>query len=294
MILILGPKDIHTDRVAGRVSALGEEVITLNSGDFPKCVSLCGTLENDRPGTIRLSGQPAAIPLESIRAVYWYALSGLAVGTEYPEEEADSGFGSFLRNLDCHWVNPPQAVLLHRYKFHQLKLLKAAGIRVPDSLMTNDPESLLSFYQKHQGRIICKPLYQGLLLHPVTEADLLPDRLERLPESPLLFQEYIEGTDIRVHVVGEATFASEVVSELFNYKTDFFTRPIEIPDEIQALSVRAARTLGLVLAGLDFRRTESGDYVLFEANPSPQYLIFEDQCGYPITNTLAAALVQGQ
>ncbi len=264
----------------------------LNSGDFPGRVSLSGTLDSNEQGTIRLSGQPEAIPLESIRAVYWYAMTGLAVGTKYPEEEADSGFGSLLRNLDCRWVNPPQAVMLHRYKFHQLKILKAAGVRVPDSLMTNDPESLLAFYQKHQGRIICKPLYQGLLLHPITEADLSPERLERLRESPLLFQEYIEGTDIRVHVVGEKTFASEVVSALFNYKTDFFTRPLEIPDEIQALSVRAARTLGLVLAGIDFRRTEDGEYVLLEANPSPQYLIFEDQCGYPITHTLASCLSQ--
>jgi glutathione synthase/RimK-type ligase-like ATP-grasp enzyme len=291
MILILGPRDIHTERVADRVLAQGGKVDILNSGDFPGLVTLSGTLDFDEPGSLRLQGHLGAIPLGVIQSVYWYAMSGYAMGRDCGEEEADSGFGSLLRNLDCHWVNPPQAVGLHRYKFHQLKLLKAANIRVPDSLMTNDPEALLAFYEKHQGRVICKPLYQGLLLHRLTKADLAPERIERLRESPLLFQEYIEGTDIRVHVVGEETFASEVVSELFNYKTDFFSRPVEIPDSIRELSIRAARVLGLVLAGIDFRRTETGEYVMFEGNPSPQYLVFEDQCGYPISDALATNLL---
>jgi glutathione synthase/RimK-type ligase-like ATP-grasp enzyme len=48
--------------------------------------------------------------------------------------------------------------------------------------------------------------------------------------------------------------------------------------------------LGLVFTGIDFRRTPEGQYVFFEANPSPFFSVFEDCTGYPVTQSLVELL----
>jgi D-alanine-D-alanine ligase-like ATP-grasp enzyme len=56
--------------------------------------------------------------------------------------------------------------------------------------------------------------------------------------------------------------------------------------------VRAiARTLGLVWTGIDFRLTPDGVYVFLEANPSPMFMGFEKYAGLPLTDSLAALLL---
>lgn len=292
MILILGPHDRHTEALAVQIQTQGHQALFLNSTDFPVNLAFSASLSSEWPDSVKATESQLTIALDQVRAVYWYALSGFSQNLACSMEEAESGFGSILRNLDCHWVNSPDAVALHRYKVHQLKLLQQAGLRVPDTLITNEGAVLRAFYEKHNGQIICKPLYQGLLLHRITEADFTSDALNRLKYSPVVFQEYIPGIDIRVHVIGEETFASEVVSNQFNYKTDFHTRPVSIAQTTQQDCIFAARALGLVLAGVDLRQTPDGEIVFFEANPSPQYMIFEEQCHYPISTQLALNLTQ--
>lgn len=292
MILIIGPEDIHTLRVKSRVEARGEAACILTSDHYPAQVAFSSSPNGK--GRITLSGSD--IQQGDISGIYWYGYSGVCTGSSYPAAEAESALGSFLRNLDCRWVNHPDAVNQHQYKFHQLQLLRNVGIRVPDTLISNHPEDVRGFYDKHNGKVICKPIYQGLMLHPLSEDDLTPDKLDVLRRSPTLFQEYIEGQDIRVHIIGERFFPSAIVSEQFNYKASFKAEPIVLPDGIIETCKLATRTLGLTLAGVDIRLKANGEYVMFEANPSPQYMTFEDQWGdpnepFPLTEALIDCLL---
>lgn len=292
MILILGPEDIHTRRVKSRIEARGERACILTSDHYPFSIRISS--QPDGNGHLSIDG--SEIRQADIRAAYWYGYSGVCTGTAYPTPEAESALGGFLRNLDCRWVNPPESITQHQYKFHQLKLLRQAGIRVPDTLMSSHPDDVAAFFEKHNGKVVCKPFYQGLTLHQLSKEDLAPEKLDLIRQSPTLFQEYIEGQDIRVHVVGERVFPSAIISELFNYKTSFRAERVELPDSIRETCILAARTLGLTLAGVDIRLSGDGQYVVFEANPSPQYLTFEDQWGdpqtpYPLTEALVDCLL---
>ena len=48
--------------------------------------------------------------------------------------------------------------------------------------------------------------------------------------------------------------------------------------------------LGLVLSGIDLRRTPAGDYYCFEVNPSPGFIFYERATGQPISEAVALLL----
>lgn len=68
----------------------------------------------------------------------------LAAGMSEPERifacnEARCGFGGVLQALDCLWVNDPVRAAAAEYKPVRLRAAAASGLRVPDSLVINDP-----------------------------------------------------------------------------------------------------------------------------------------------------------
>ena len=67
-------------------------------------------------------------------------------------------------------------------------------------------------------------------------------------------------------------------------------RVIDIPPKIADACVRMARTLGLVLSGVDLRRTPDNAYYCFEINPSPGFIFYERITGQPISKAVAELL----
>jgi D-alanine-D-alanine ligase-like ATP-grasp enzyme len=51
--------------------------------------------------------------------------------------------------------------------------------------------------------------------------------------------------------------------------------------------------MGLLLAGIDLRRTDDGEWCCFEVNPSPGFSFYEDHTGQPIAAAVAELLVAG-
>ena len=56
-------------------------------------------------------------------------------------------------------------------------------------------------------------------------------------------------------------------------------------------SLKIARA-GPSLTGMDFRLTPEGHYVFLEANPSPMFMGFEARTKQPLTDSLAALLME--
>lgn len=302
MILIIGAPDIHTEHVAEKIRERGSEAVYLDSRQFPGTLQLSYTQELPPSGTLRPGPDQPEIPLSEIKSVYWYCYEGVvpvadpdAQTRAYFHAETESALGSFFRSLPCRWINPPDAIEQHRLKARQLQLMHALGLRVPDTLVTNSPEALIAFYERHQRQVICKPMASLGLLHKLADADLVPEKTRLLSLGPVQVQEFIEGTDIRVHVVGEQVFPTEILTRTEHYKTDaaMAIQPIILPESITTDCLRLARTMNLTLAGIDLRRTEAGEYVYFEANPSPQFMIYQERSGLPISDALADLLVRG-
>lgn len=207
-----------------------------------------------------------------------------------------------LHDLIGQWAEVADARVLNRYsamgsnfsKPYQLQLIAEHGLGVPDTLVTNDPELVRAFLAEH-GRVIYKSISsERSIVKELDAADL--ERLDAIRWCPVQFQAYVEGTDVRVHTIGERVFATAITTSATDYRyahrggAEASFEAIELPAEIAARCVALARGLGLGFAGIDLRLTPGGRAVCFEVNPSPVYSYYESHTGQPIAAAVAAHL----
>ena len=198
--------------------------------------------------------------------------------------------------LPCTVVNRAKASVSNDSKVYQSFLAESVGLRTPRTLVTTDPDQAREFYKACGRRVIYKSLSSvRSVVSWVRDADL-GERIGRVSNCPTQFQEVVDGVDIRVHTVGSEVFATEIVSDASDYRyagrdgRSLSMRVIDIPPEIADACVCMARTLGLVLSGVDLRRTPDNVYYCFEINPSPGFIFYERITGQPISEAVAQLL----
>jgi hypothetical protein len=192
-------------------------------------------------------------------------------------------------------LNRAAAMATNFSKPYQAQLIQAAGFVTPPTLITNDPEVVREF-RREQGRVIYKSISSvRSIVREFTDAD--EARLDRIRWCPIQFQAFIEGTNVRVHVVGSRVFATEIENNGADYRyggaeTGEATglKPKQLPRELEERCVRLAHGLGLPLAGIDLKFTPDGRVFCFEVNPSPGFSCHENNTGQPIARAIAEYL----
>ena len=179
-------------------------------------------------------------------------------------------------------------------KPYQAQLIAAAGLQVPITLISNVPEEIIAFHEKHR-RVIYKSISSiRSIVRELTPAKL--EDLARVRSLPTQFQAFVPGVDIRVHVTGREVFAAEIRSDAVDYR--YASRddlsvdmvPVELPPEIADKCLGVSASLRLPLCGIDLKRTPDGEYFCFEVNPSPGYSYFQEGSGLPIANGIVRYL----
>ena len=208
---------------------------------------------------------------------------------------------SWLQMMQHHsvrMINPPG----DHSKYLQLYKLIQAGLPIPKTCITNSVNQIDKFKQAI-GRIVYKPLMGGYYCRELSD-DHLHDWKEAKLDEPAIFQEFIEGTDIRVYVLnGEILSAHEIHKQAQGAIVDYRMDPafssgeshyelIDLPSEIQSHCIKAAEILGLAFTGIDLKRTSSGEYYLLECNSMPMYLDLEIKNDVNITNRLIDYLTE--
>jgi glutathione synthase/RimK-type ligase-like ATP-grasp enzyme len=117
--------------------------------------------------------------------------------------------------------------------------------------------------------------------------------------APVIFQEAVAGSDVRVTIVGTQVFAAELRTEESGYAYDFRvdthhcpTTVHHLPEDVAAALLRLLDVLGLWYGAVDLRRTPEGEYVFLEINPAGQWLFVEYATGQPIAAALAGLLAR--
>jgi glutathione synthase/RimK-type ligase-like ATP-grasp enzyme len=196
---------------------------------------------------------------------------------------------------DARVVNRLSPMASNGSKTYQAQLISDLGFHVPETLVTNDPEAAEEFWQSHE-RVVYKSV-SGVrsIVQTMTEADLA--RLDKIRWCPTQFQVYVEGTDLRVHVVKSAVFATRICSEATDYRyaheqteTLPSLEPHDPSTDLADACVRLADGLGLVFAGIDLRVSPDGRVTCFEVNPCPAFSYYESQTRQPIARAVARYL----
>jgi glutathione synthase/RimK-type ligase-like ATP-grasp enzyme len=298
---IIGPvSDPQVACVASALRRRGAAPVVLDLGQFPH--------------TLRLSlrdGVPSADGVDLLAVSSWYVRSlplplpfrvtpaadtrvqqrNYAAGRE--RRSFLAGFVAALAATGSALVNPPDRMAQHFRKCEQLDALRAAGVPVPATLATNDPDAVVTFAGE-VGALVYKPLAGGGRCRRLTDADLSAERLSRLAAAPVLFQAEVPGTNIRVYVVGGAVVAAyQIVSDELDYRgAEADVRAVRLAAGEADVCRRAAAACDMTFTGLDLRRRPDGGFAVLECNPSPMFAGIQRRTGAePVSDALAELLL---
>jgi glutathione synthase/RimK-type ligase-like ATP-grasp enzyme len=308
MILVIGSEEeYHSKFIHDQLLAKGEEVCYLDTrrinDDFR------GSFYPDETvlkGNLILNGRK--VFLDTIKSVYWRWNYGIKIPPEsnsqedyytayMAEREFTSLIDSLYKSMDCLWVNSLNAINMHKTKAYQTRLMASNNIRVPKTLITNDRNELENFLKDYKGELIFKPVLGGAHTEKLDREVFDEARLNLLKNSPVQFQELLEGVDIRVYGIGDKLFSAEIRANTIDFREDKEAElvPVEIPEKIQQDCFKIMELMDLKFTGIDIKYNPKKDeYVFIEANPSPMFTFFQEKTGFPISETLISLLIKGK
>jgi RimK-like ATP-grasp domain len=192
-------------------------------------------------------------------------------------------------------VNRPAAMASNSAKPYQALFIETAGFDVPATLVTTDPDAVREFWAE-QTEVIYKSL--SGVRSVVAKLEARHDqRLEHVRWCPTQFQQYIQGPDYRVHVIGDEVFTCEICSPAIDYRyasqqgLGVEIRPYQLPRDVSDRCQTLSRSLGLNVTGIDLRRNPEGRWYCFEVNPSPAFTYYQAASNQPIDEAIADFLV---
>jgi glutathione synthase/RimK-type ligase-like ATP-grasp enzyme len=311
ILIVSWPGDEHARAVTAELERAGSAPVILDLARFPQELLLA--LRYRPGGRVAFGltdGTTGDIPLHDVSAVWWRRPRSFVLHPEvtrsshqtFAYNEAHEAFAGLWQALDAFWINPPLADQAAGRKSYQLRLASEVGLRIPETLVTNDPAQARSFIEAlGVGRVIYKAF--SATEQEWRETRLIRDEeltlLDHVRLAPVIFQEYVPAAvDLRVTIIGSDVFAAAIHSQETTYRVDFRmdmnrarTEAAVLPDEVTRRLLELMARLGLVYGAVDMRLTPDGAYVFLEVNPAGQWLFVEQRTRQPITRTLAQRLV---
>lgn len=310
-LLIADTYEATADLLVAELRRRGVACMRWNLDRYPLEACLTYRAADDR-FEAEIAGDDRRLDLGDVASVWCRGL--LASG--YPEDLdpqertfAETGVRRALDALTiaCNplWINHPFRQRLANSKPAQLHAARRAGLDIPATVITNDPEEARQFVASRRGETVYKSLTQNLDTDPgtalytgvVTDAALANLDLIRL--TPGIFQERVtKAYELRVTVVGKRIFCARIDSQAraetaldWRHRPfDIDSGPVTLPAAVEAGVLALMTDFGLVYGAFDFIVTPSGRHVFLEVNPAGQYMWVEAATGLPITSALIDAL----
>jgi len=299
MVLIWGlPEDSPTARIAKELYHLNSSIAWVNQQEIPN-YRIKLEMSDEVNGTLHFTDR--TINLGDVTGAYirpyelrsLNATRGLSIND--PKYHQISAFEEILHV----WVETSKAIVMNRLsamasngsKPLQAGIIRQFGFSIPETLITTNPEEVLSFWDKHHVIIYKSISGHRSVVSKVTEEDR--ERLSTIKQCPTQFQQHISGVDYRAHIIGDHIFACRIKSAATDYRYDHSTeiQAVELPVDVADRAFRLTKGLGLELGGVDLRESTAGEWFCFEVNPSPGFTYYEDATGLPMAAAIASTLV---
>lgn len=297
--------DASADMVVDQLNRRSVPVMRFDSADFPQSISLAADHGSTAPGWEGvLSDERRSVRLGDVRAVYYRRPGRPVIAdtvaepyTTWAQSQADAAMLNLLSALPVRWINNPHHDRIAAHKPQQLVAATRAGLRVPRSIITNDPASARSFAKTVNGPLICKPVLGGRLntgaerqlmvaTHRVDPAGFDDD----IRLTAHYFQEDVpKKYEVRLVYVDGCMFAGTLLGTSDKARTDWRTDyehieygTTEVPGEVAVAVRRFMASYGIVFGSFDFAVTPDDDWVFFENNPAGTWSWVENRTGLPI------------
>jgi glutathione synthase/RimK-type ligase-like ATP-grasp enzyme len=330
VLILTDDWDPSADEMVLALADRGVEVHRLNTELFPVQLSMSARLHGDRwSGHLRTKHR--TVELEDIQAVWYRSPRAYRFPPElstavraHANMEAKYGLGGVLMSLPVLWVNHPSRLADAAYKplqwvnhpsrladaaYKPLQLAIAArcGLRVADTLITNEPDAVRGFAS--EGCTVTKLLgsssitengvQKGTHTRLVDDADLAD--LRGIELTTHLVQRWApKAHEARMFVIGEhittAAIHAHNAAAYIDWRTGYGTNTytlIEPPPEVGAGVQRLMTEMGLLYGALDFVIGPDGEWTFLEINAAGQYGWIEHHTRAPLTEQLADLLAKG-
>jgi glutathione synthase/RimK-type ligase-like ATP-grasp enzyme len=314
ILIVTNERDLTSDYVVLELRRRNLRHVRLNTErlsqaqvDFrPQC--------GERSWKIILDG--VTVDLSLIRAAYFRRpgipiISAHVVGDaerNYCSSEWREIISAILSSIDSCWLNSPLAILSAENKPRQLAKACKLGFRIPETVITNSAEHLAGFLRKSAA--VAKPLRSALLKNGVGESVIFTTRLSSMniaseagiKVAPFIIQrEIAKKFDVRVTVVGESVFATEIHSQDRDETqtdwrrgsyVDLNHHKHDLPDEIAEKCISLTRDFDLKFGAIDLILDQGGQYWFLEINPNGQWAWIQNRTGQPIAEAIVDELVK--
>jgi ATP-grasp ribosomal peptide maturase len=278
--------DPTADYVVDELNRRKVRVVRMDAAEFPQQLTFSATLTDDGwAGSFRTNRRQLLI--DDVCGIYYRRPTPFAFPDSMSEperhwahSEARLGFGGLLSSLP-DWINHPFRIAQAEFKPAQLRAAKHAGLRVPKTIVTNDPDAARSFAES-----VDKVIYKPFSAHGITEcgkrwmiyARIISPADYGDPSIRLtahLFQEWIEHDHaVRLTVVDGQFFASSIYSGSsaahIDWRSDYASLSYSItetPEQVRSGVNTLMAALGLRFGALDFLVTPEDEWVFLEINP---------------------------
>ncbi|USQ79237.1 hypothetical protein NF556_16700 [Ornithinimicrobium faecis] len=310
VLIVATEDDVHTRAVVEALETRGGQVAVADLSRFPQQadLSLHFTCCGQRDLSLSVGEEP--LDLADIGSIWWrrpqQPLVDPAIHREthrmFAANEMQEALSGLWHALDVFWINDPARDHVAHRKVGQLRVAHEVSLRIPDTLITNNPDRARSFID---ARGYTQVIYKAFSALPEEwrETRLLrPEELALLDNvryAPVIFQEYVEAVyDLRITVVGEHVFAAAIHSQETSYPVDFRmdmanarVEAVELPEDVCDKLLALMARMGLVYGAIDMRLRPDGEYVFLEINPAGQFLFIEQETGQPIAAAIAETLL---
>jgi ribosomal protein S6--L-glutamate ligase len=197
-------------------------------------------------------------------------------------------------------VNTSLAIARSRDKLRCLQLLAQQGLDIPRTVMARDRSGVEQAVAQVGGLPAIIKLIQGtqgvgvMIAHTMDEMRTILDTFWQLGQE-ILLQEFIaesKGADIRALVVGdEVVGAMRRKAKAGEFRSNIHRGGkgalVELPAEFQQAALRAARVVGLEVAGVDLLESRDGPKIM-EVNSSPGFEGLEAATGLDVARAIMA------
>jgi len=195
-------------------------------------------------------------------------------------------------------LNESVAISRSRDKLRSLQLLSRRGVGLPATGFAHDPDDIQDLIKMVGGAPLVIKLLEGtqgigvVLAETKKAAESVIEAFMGL-KAHIMVQEYIKeagGADIRCFVVGDKVVATMMRQALpgefrSNLHRGGSASLIKISPAERATAVKAAKIMGLNVAGVDLLRSERGPLVM-EVNSSPGLEGIEKSTGKDIAGLI--------
>lgn len=320
VLLLTHGADFYTvDLVAEALARRGARPFRLNTERFPSSVKLSARLGDGRAANL-ITDAGARLCAEEVRAVWARRLWTPRMAPDLDErframcvKESVAAFEGFLDALHgARWVNDMRRERAAENKLRQLRVAAEAGLRIPRTLVTNDPDAARQFFEETEGRTVAK-LLRPLTVSMNADSDFVyTTRVSAedlaaagtLRHSPMVFQELItKERELRVAWVAGETFTGALdASGTSRGQTDWrraapeecHWQTAELPTEVSRGLRSLMSELGLVFGAVDLIRTTAGEHVFLEVNPAGEWGMLERDLNLPVSDAIARALLSDE